>query len=86
MEKEHLKIFVITVLTIAFFLIMVTGIIKFLFLQPWLGLTDIVLPFAQISFIHDWTGLILILFILIHMYLNLGWFTKTIKKLLGKEA
>ncbi|MFH1587209.1 MAG: DUF4405 domain-containing protein [Candidatus Diapherotrites archaeon] len=84
MKKENLKYPVNLILGILFLSILITGIIKFLFLQPWLGLTDIVLPFAQISFIHDWTGILLIIFIPIHLSFNWGWIASAIKKFLGK--
>ena len=71
-------------LTISFFICFTTGLIK------WPGLIKIIgtsaykiLHFSSISLLHDWSGLIMGLLVLIHLVLNWKWMvavTKTIFK------
>jgi hypothetical protein len=71
-------------LAISFFICFITGLIK------WPGLIKIIgtsiyktLHFRNISLLHDWSGLILGLLVLIHLILHWKWIvavTKTIFK------
>ena len=56
-----------------------TGLLKFIFLMQLFNFTDLVLPMARISDIHDRSGLILGILVAVHLYLNRGWIIKTTK-------
>ena len=48
-----------------------------------LGLTEVVLPLALMSDIHDWSGVLLGIVVVVHVILNRGWILSMTKKMLG---
>jgi hypothetical protein len=69
----------------AFLFSAVTGFFKFALLMRVSGFTDIVLPMALMSEIHDRAGIILSILVAVHLFLNRAWiFTMTRKILTGK--
>ena len=74
-------------LLIAFIVCVVTGLFKFTLLMRMLGLTQLVLPLALMSDIHDWSGILLIVLVGIHLFLNRGWIWSMTKKIVfGKPT
>lgn len=73
MNREKIKYFLNSLLLLTFFSSLTTGLLKFPGLLNWFGVKDISLPFYLIDTIHDWSGLILIVLILIHLFLNRRW-------------
>lgn len=71
-EKKLLKITNIA-LFIVFPCSLITGIIKFPGLLRFFGIDYTSLPRRQINLIHDWAGIILVVFIIVHIILNRGW-------------
>jgi hypothetical protein len=72
---------------ITFLVSFITGLIKFAVLMRIGGIGQIVLPLAGISDIHDKAGVLLGLFVVIHLYLNRHWIlTMTRKILTGKKT
>jgi hypothetical protein len=66
-----------------FFLVsFITGFFKFTLLMRILGLTDLVLPLALMSDIHDWTGLGLGFFVAAHLFVNRTWITAMTRQIL----
>lgn len=51
----------------------VTGLLKFTPLLRATGLNQMVLPSALISDIHDWSGILMGLFVCLHLYMNRRW-------------
>ena len=49
------------------------------------GLSNIILPAALISNLHDWSGILLGLFVFVHLLLNRRWIIPTTKKILRRE-
>ena len=47
------------------------------------GLSDVILPAALISDLHDWSGILLGLFVFLHLFLNRRWIISTTKKILA---
>jgi hypothetical protein len=68
---------------IVFLVCFVTGLLKFTLLQQALALNELVLPFAVISDLHDWSGILLGVFVAIHLLLNRRWIVKMTKKMLA---
>jgi len=60
---------------ILFLVSFVTGFFKFTLLMRTVGLTDIVLPLALMSTIHDWAGLGLGFCVAAHLIINRRWIT-----------
>lgn len=67
----------------AFLVSFVTGIFKFTLIMRLLGLTDVVLPLALMSDIHDWSGLTLGILVAGHLFLNRAWIITMTKKILA---
>lgn len=70
-------------LGIVFLICFVTGLFKFTLLMRMLGLTGVVLPLALMSDIHDWSGVLLGIVVVVHVILNRGWILSMTKKMLG---
>jgi hypothetical protein len=60
----------------------VTGILKFTVLMRVSGITGIVLPMALVSDIHDRAGILLCLFVAVHLFLNRAWILSMTRKVL----
>lgn len=54
---------------VSFILVFITGIIKFPGFLPFLGLSPIIVPLNEISFIHDWAGVTAVIFSFVHIAL-----------------
>lgn len=64
-----------------FLISLITGFFKFTLLVRMFGLTDIVLPVALMSDIHDWAGLSLCLLVAVHLFLNRAWILSMTRKM-----
>jgi hypothetical protein len=70
-----------------FFLVsFITGFFKFTLLMRILGLTDLVLPLALMSDIHDRSGLALGFFVAAHLFINRHWIKTMTSKILRGEV
>jgi hypothetical protein len=67
---------------VVFLFSFVTGFVKFMVLQRAFGLTNIVLPLAQMSDIHDWAGVTLGFLVFFHLFLNRAWIMSMTRKML----
>jgi hypothetical protein len=68
---------------IAFLFNAVTGTIKLMVLWRIAGFSEIVLPVALISEIHDRAGIALSILVLIHLILNRAWILSMTRKILA---
>lgn len=66
-------------LIIPYFLVILTGIIKFPGFLPFLGISPISIPFYEISIIHNWSGIIAVTLTFVHLALHIKWFIAKIK-------
>jgi hypothetical protein len=69
-------------LALTFLVTFVTGLIKWTVLMRVSGLTGLVLPLAQVSDIHDRAGVLLGVFVAIHLFINRSWIIATTGKIL----
>jgi len=67
----------------AFLVSFVTGMFKFTLIMRVLCLTDVILPLALMSDIHDWSGLALGILVAVHLFLNRAWIITMTKKILA---
>jgi hypothetical protein len=79
-NMQVVKWFVNLMLGIVFLCSMVTGMVKFTLFIRTFGLTDLVLPSAFLSDIHDWSGITLCLLVAVHLFLNRTWILSMTKK------
>lgn len=81
MEKNTIKYILDIGLGISFLLVAFTGIFKFKGFRKFLGITlsyrDF--PMPLISFIHDWSGVVMAVIVLLHLILNWDWIVCTTK-------
>ncbi|MGA7797494.1 MAG: DUF4405 domain-containing protein [Methanoregula sp.] len=83
MDSVKLNWLVDLLLGITFFICFVTGLLKYTVLLQLTGLSNIILPAALISDLHDWSGILLGLFVFVHLLLNRRWIISTTKKILA---
>ena len=85
MDKLKLNYAVDLGLIVTFLLTGVTGIIKFPGLLANLGVKVKELPWRQISQIHDWAGMVMVVLVAVHIALNFKWLVAMTKKYFGKK-
>lgn len=68
-------------LLITFLVCAITGLFKFTLLMRTLGLTDLVFPLALMSDIHDWSGILLVILVGVHLFMNRHWIANVTKKI-----
>ena len=72
------------VLGILFFLIFITGIIKFPGVISFFGKNPRTFPLYEVSTIHDWSGLLAIGLLIVHVVLHFQWIVSTLKAFFKK--
>jgi hypothetical protein len=82
MNMQMVRYGVNLMLGIFFVISFVTGLLKFTLLLRMTGLNMVVLPSALISDVHDWSGVLLCLFVWLHLFLNRRWIISMTKKML----
>jgi len=83
MNMQVIKWSVDVAMGIAFLFCAVTGFFKFTILMRVSGFSDIILPMALISDIHDRAGIILSVLVAVHLFLNRSWILLMTKKMLN---
>ncbi len=81
MNRQIAKWLVDIGLLVSFVVCAVTGLFKFTALMRTLGLTGLVFPLALMSDIHDWSGILLIVLVGVHLVLNGRWIRAMTRKL-----
>ena len=66
-----------------YFLVILTGIIKFPGFLPFLGISPISIPFYEISIIHDWSGIIVITLTFVHLAMHTKWLVAKTKLIIS---
>jgi hypothetical protein len=83
MNMQVVKWCVDLAMGILFLFTAVTGILKFTFLLRVPGITDIVLPMALVSVIHDRAGIAMSILVAVHLLLNRAWILSMTRKILA---
>ena len=84
-ERDILSYIVNLGLALSFLVVFVTGIVK------WPELTHLfrnlyrLIPARIVALLHDWAGIAIGLFVLIHLILHWKWIINTTKKVFGKK-
>ncbi|KQC05441.1 MAG: hypothetical protein APR53_07585 [Methanoculleus sp. SDB] len=81
MQLKTIKFGIDCGLIVTFVLVFVTGIIKWPGFFANTGLSHLVLPMNQISLIHDRSGFLFGIIVIIHLLLNAKWLVSTGKGL-----
>ena len=85
MNKAKANYVVDILLSISFILVAVTGILKLKIVMELLGFQWGQPPMPTMSFIHDWSGVIMVILVLIHIALNWKWLVCMTKAMFGKH-
>ncbi len=72
-------------LGVSFFLVFITGLVKFPGLVQFFGISRGSLPSLQSSTLHDWSGVVMGLLVLIHLILHWKWIVCMTKSIFSKE-
>lgn len=72
-------------LAISFLFLFITGIIKFPRMIHFFGIRQQSLPIYEINLIHDWSGIIMGLFVLIHLVLHWRFLVAMTNQFLGRK-
>lgn len=84
--KRNVLLYIVDVLLFVFSIIVViSGVIKFPGLLPLLNIDPFSLPQAEITFLHDWIGIVLTVLTMVHIILNWKWIQAMSKKLLNRR-
>ncbi|MDO9549585.1 MAG: hypothetical protein Q7J03_01300 [Methanoregula sp.] len=81
MNMQVVKWSVNLTMGIVFLFSVVTGLFKFTFFIRTFSLTEIVLPSAFISDIHDGSGFTLCFLVAVHLFLNRAWILSMTRKM-----
>lgn len=85
MDKAKLNYAVDLGLIVTFLLNGVTGIIKFPGLLGNLGVKVKDLPWKEISRVHDWAGIAMVVLVVVHIVLHWNFIVAMTKKYFGKK-
>ncbi|HVP97251.1 DUF4405 domain-containing protein [Methanoregula sp.] len=86
MDTIKVKWLIDLLMGISFLVCFITGLLKYPVLLQLTGLNNVILPSALISDLHDWTGLLMGLFVFLHLLLNRRWIIATTKKILARSG
>jgi hypothetical protein len=86
MNDQVLKWCVDILLLVIFFISAITGIIKYAVLVHLPAIVDAPLPLAMISDIHDRAGILLVVLVAVHLFLNRRWIAAMTRKMLNGET
>jgi cytochrome b subunit of formate dehydrogenase len=85
MYRAQIKYIVDVGLAVSFILCFITGVIKFPGFLRAIGATRVVLPMRDLTLIHDWSGILLGLLVLVHLVLNYRWIITMTRQIFGKK-
>lgn len=86
MDRVYIQYAIDCAMAVFFVISIITGLLKFTILLRLPGLNAIILPSAQISDIHDWSGVLLGCMVFLHLYMHRRWITAmTLKVFTGRE-
>ena len=84
-SKARINYWIDVGLVVTFICSLLTGLIKWPGLFRLTGIRHTSLPMLEISFIHDWSGLLMGLLVLAHIILHFNWMVLMTKGLFKKK-
>lgn len=73
MKRRNLLYAVNMGMLVSFLVCAVTGIVKWPGLIPMMGLSYGEIPFATLTLLHDWSGLLLCILAVLHLRMHWNW-------------
>jgi hypothetical protein len=86
MDRSWINYWVDIGILINFIVCGITGIVKMPKLIPMLGLSYSDLPMAVMSWLHDWSGVLLVLLSALHIILHWRWIMAMTKRIGKNES
>jgi len=86
MEKRTAKYLIDVGMLVSGILCALTGIIKLPALLTFVDLRGMILPFYQISLVHDGSGVVFVVLIIAHLGYNWRWMAAVIRTLLKRSG
>ncbi len=83
MEPNYRNYAIDISILVSFLACAITGIIKWPGILASLSLDPASLPMQQMTILHDWSGLVMVLLIFVHFILHLGWLVAMTRSVLG---
>ena len=83
MDRNKIKYVINLGLLITFCSSLITGLTKFPGLLHYFRIEIKLLPLQQINTVHDWSGIILIYLVLMHLLFNWKWLVAMTKRIFG---
>jgi hypothetical protein len=71
---------------ISFVAVLFTGIVKFPMLLRMLAKRGVYLPSSEITIVHEWGGVMMALFIMLHLILHWKWLASSTKRFFTKKS
>ena len=85
MKRNTLLYIVDVLLFVLSIIVVISGVIKFPGLLPLINIDPFSLPQAEITFLHDWIGIVLTGLTMVHIILNWKWIKAMSKKLIDRR-
>lgn len=86
LKRNYLNYLIDTTVLICGVLCAITGIVKWPGLINSLGLSYQSLPLETFTLVHDWTGIIMVALLALHLLLHLRWMAAMTGKILGLKG
>jgi hypothetical protein len=85
MDKAKLNYVIDFFLGLSFFVVAVTGVIKMPIVSRVLGLNYSFLNSIGFNFVHDWSGIVMIFLVVVHLVLHWNWIVSMTRVILRGE-
>jgi cytochrome b subunit of formate dehydrogenase len=86
MDRNYFLYAIDCAMAIFFTISIITGLFKWTILLRLPVFNTVILPSAQISDIHDWSGILLGSLVFLHLYMHRRWIAAMTRKVFGKQA
>ena len=86
MDRKTTNYLVYIGLAVTFAVTFVTGVLKFRYLMYIVGIPYFDLPLSLLTDLHDWTGTLMGILILVHLVLHREWVIETTRSLVRRKA
>jgi len=86
MDRAHIDYWIDVGLLVSFLGVAITGIIKLKSIAASLGITYGTPIFTSLSRLHDWSGVIMAILVIVHLILHHEWISTVSKQIFSKQA
>ncbi len=84
MERDRILYWTDVLMGISFLIVFITGLVKYKLIRPYFDVVYEIIPGKQMAIIHDWSGILMGVFVFIHLALHWNWMVDETKNLFKK--